>query len=104
MVHHVWTCLASSQQMPQNAQNYGYLRIWRLVKNEALQIVMDNISATANINHMGGESHLLPSIDTASISYQHLSVLMLREGRPLQFFVYKKTVTLLVHFSMHAIW
>ena len=28
----------------------------RLVNNKALQIVTDNISAMANINHMGGQS------------------------------------------------
>ena len=43
---------------------------------------------------MGGHSPLLTlitkAIDTTSISYQPLSVFMLREGRHLQFFVYKK--------------
>ena len=46
-------------------------------KNKALQIMMENISAMANINHMGGQSHLLPlitkSIDTTFISYQPFS-------------------------------
>ena len=49
-----------------------------LVKNKALQIVTDNISAMANINHMGGQSHLLKiitkAIGTTSISYQPLTV------------------------------
>ena len=47
-------------------------------KNKALQIVTDNISAMANMNHMGGQSHLLTLItkviDTASINYQHFAV------------------------------
>ena len=47
---------------------------------KALQIMIENISAMANINHMGGQSHyhvyyhyvITKSIDTTSISYQPL--------------------------------
>ena len=84
--------------MPQNAREMMAILMaihtfGPLVQNKALQIVTDNFCAMANINHMGGQSTLLTlitkAIDTTSISYQFLSVFMLREGRQLQFFVYK---------------
>ena len=51
--------------------------------------MMENISAIANINHMGGQSHLLTlvtkSIDTTSISYH----LYAAEGETSPGFAYK---------------
>ena len=47
-----------------------------MCQKKVLQIMIENISAIAIINHMGGQSHLLTiitkSIDTTSISYQPL--------------------------------
>ena len=58
-------------------------------KYKALQIMMENISSMANINHMGGQSHLLTlvtkSIDTTSISYH----LYAAEGETSPGFAYK---------------
>ena len=65
-------------------------------KSKALQIRMEIISAIANINHMGSQSHwltlIIKSIDTTSISYQSLCcgretspVLVYKNGDPSSF-------------------
>ena len=80
-MQHVWTCLGRKPRIPQNTRGMmAFLMeihtFGPLVKNKALQIVTDNISAMADINHMGGQSHSLTiitkAIDTTSISYQPL--------------------------------
>ena len=69
-----------------------------LVKNKALQIVRDNISAMANINHMGGQRHLSTLITKALdiTSWLWYSVYSAGGETTPVFFVYKKTVILLV--------
>ena len=61
-----------------------------LVKNKALQIATDNISAMANINHMRGQSPLLTLITEAILAINLHQCLCCGRGEISSFFVYKK--------------
>ena len=56
MVQHVWGFWTPFiANMPQMMAILMAIHAFvQLVKNKALQIVMDNMNAMANINHMGG--------------------------------------------------
>ena len=70
--------------MPQNAREMMTIlmavhALAPLVKKKTLQIGTDNISAMANINHMGGQNPLLtlregPSSQIKQLRHQHCSL------------------------------
>ena len=73
-------------------------------KQSPRQIMMENITAMANINHMGGQSHLLTlitkSIDTTFVSYQPLCcggrdtpVFVNKNGDPFSYYIFDFLIT-----------